>query len=142
MSLQNTEVKSPSLSPIRKRHWWVVNEEWVYEDLIIPAGFTTDLDSVPHIPGVFALYKGRSRVAALIHDYLYAIGDRSRKDIDRLFLHYMIDDGIPSWIAKTMYWAVRAFGWRYYRRSLGDGPNERFYNRLIDADGLAPCHKQ
>lgn len=142
MSLQNPEVNSLRVSPIRKRHWWVLNEDWIYEDLIIPAGFTTDFDSVPHIPGIFALYKGRSRVAALIHDYLYTVELCSRKEADQRFLRYMVDDGIPSWIAKSMYIAVRALGWRYWQRTVGDTPKERFYNRLIDADGLPPCHKQ
>lgn len=138
MALKDDLIDTPSLSPIRKRHWWVLNEEWSYQDIYIPAGFTTDLDSIPHIPIVFALYKGRSRVAALIHDYLYSIGDRPRKECDRLFLYYMIDDDIPNWIAYSMYAAVRSFGWRYYQRSLGECSEERLRNRLIDNSGVSP----
>lgn len=138
MALKDGKVESPKLSPIRKRHWWVLVVTWSYEEINIPAGFTTDLDSVPHIPGVFAFYKGRSRVAALIHDYLYAIGDRPRKEVDRLFLHYMIDDGVPYWVAKTMYWAVRMFGWKYYNRSLGECPRERLENRIVNHTEEAP----
>lgn len=141
MSLKNDEVKSPSLSPIRKRHWWVLNESWSYQDIHIPKGFTTDLDSVPHIPGIFALYKGRSRVAALIHDYLYAEGKWSRKEIDRLFLHYMIDDGIPTWIARSMYLAVRCFGWLYYKRAEGTTQDERVSSRVADESGTSPYLK-
>jgi len=135
------EMNPPSLSPLRERHWWVVNEHWAFDGIEIPKGFTTDLDSVPHIPGIFALFKGRSRIAALVHDYLYTVADRPRKEVDRAFLKYMVIDNTPSWIAHCMYVAVRSFGWLYYRRADGDTPDERLRSRLVDASGTCPFLK-
>jgi hypothetical protein len=135
MPLSEKYQSEPSLTPMYKRHWWILNRDWRCKDFIVPKGFTTDLDSVPHIPGVFALYKGRSRTSALAHDYQYALGERSRKDIDELFLFLMIDDNVPKFVAYSMFYAVRLFGWRYYKRSRGNTAGERLKSRLIDHDG-------
>lgn len=134
MPLSEKYLMEPSLTPMYKRHWWVLNRDWHCEDFVVPEGFTTDLDSVPHIPGIFAFYKGRSRTSALAHDYHYALGVRSRKAIDQLFLRLMIGDGVPKFVAFSMYFAVRIGGWRYYKRSQGDTPAERLLSRLIDHD--------
>lgn len=38
----------------------------------VPKGFVTDLDSIPRwLPVVYALFRGRTKAAAVVHDYLY-----------------------------------------------------------------------
>lgn len=39
--------------------------------LIVPAGFETDLASVPRLPGAYLLFAGRARRSAILHDWLY-----------------------------------------------------------------------
>jgi len=134
MSILNNEVAPPSLSPIRRRHWWVLNQTWEYDGIVIPQWFVTDFDTVPHIPFIFAMYKGRSRIAALIHDFLYALSDRPRKDIDELFYKHMLKDDVPKWIAWPMYIGVRAFGWRYFDRAVGDTAEEKMRSRMLDEE--------
>lgn len=78
-----------------------------------PMGFSTDLDSVPRIPIVYAYLKGRATNAAVIHDWLYE-QRHPRKQADQIFLQAMKAEGI-GWIRRrTIYGAVRAFGWMAY----------------------------
>ena len=106
----------PLLVPSDQRHIWVVAQRYVIREFIIPEGFETDLDSVPHIPGLFALIKGRSRTGALLHDYLYRTHEVSREVADAIFYELIIEEGTPEWIAWSMYHGVRWFGGRFYRR--------------------------
>lgn len=106
----------PVLCPLPKRHWWVVTQNWSKYGHTIPAGFTTDLDSVPRIPALYTAIKGRSVWAALLHDYLYASQCVKRKEADQLFRKAMIEEGVPNWIAYSMYLSVRAFGGLYYKK--------------------------
>ncbi|MFT2112177.1 transglycosylase SLT domain-containing protein [Marinomonas sp. 2405UD68-3] len=110
----------PKLSPVPSSESWLLVDDWHYTSLAgerfeIPAGFVTDLDSVPRIPFVYALFKGRVRVGALLHDWLYKNGvDRLKADkllievgeiVDRVAIEYL----------NNIYNAVRAFGWTRYR---------------------------
>lgn len=110
----------PKLSPIPSSENWVLLEEWHYTALdgerhSVPAGFVTDLDSVPRIPIVYALYKGRVRAGALLHDWLYRNGcprikaDTLLKEVGALL------DGVPIEYLNSIYAGVRAFGWTRYK---------------------------
>lgn len=134
MSLSVLYQQEPSLTPIYKRHWWILNHDWQFGDITIPAGFLTDLDSIPHVPILFSLYKGRSRTGALGHDYLYATGIVSRYTADTLFLDHMLKEDIPEYIAYSMFWAVRLFGWRYYRRNRSVEIRTKLLSRYIEND--------
>jgi hypothetical protein len=79
--------------------------------LTIPAGFETDLASVPRILWPFFPPYGFHLRAAIVHDYLYArrtIVDRGRADA--IFLAIMLRYGVRPWRARAMYLAVRLFG--------------------------------
>lgn len=110
----------PKLSPIPSSENWVLLEDWHYTALdgerhSVPAGFVTDLDSVPRIPIVYALYKGRVRAGALLHDWLYRNGyprikaDTLLKEVGELL------DGVPIEYLNNIYAGVRAFGWTRYK---------------------------
>lgn len=139
MSEVKDYLKLPSLSPLPHRHFWVVNEEWVCYGHTVPRGFVTDLDSVPTIPVLYALIKGRSRWAALLHDFLYSGTTVDRKTADLLFHRAMLEEGVPPVVAKCMYWAVRGFGWRYYNKQRKIPSSERLQRRIADYTGEAPC---
>ncbi len=84
---------------------------------VVPVGFTTDLASIPRPFRNILNINGRSRRAAVLHDWLYA-GQQcvTRADADQLFLDAMKSDGV-SWAKRwSMYAAVRVAGWGYYRR--------------------------
>lgn len=99
---------------------WLVDEPIVFEDglmrLTVPAGFETDLASVPRaLWSVFPPY-GDHLKAAVVHDYLYRYNTISRARCDAIFLAVMARYGVPAWKRWCMYGAVRLFGGPAYRR--------------------------
>ncbi|QCD52795.1 DUF1353 domain-containing protein [Campylobacter sp. RM16192] len=91
---------------------------YVGSDLVvIPAGFIFDGASVPKLfTNIFPKSGARYDRAACLHDWLYATQTTSRKEADDLFLQAMKADGV-NWITrKTIYRAVRMFGWSAWRK--------------------------
>ncbi|EAA7439925.1 phage tail protein, partial [Salmonella enterica subsp. enterica] len=76
----------------------------------VPAGFVTDLASVPRIFWTILPPDGKYAKAAIIHDYLYDNALRTKKEADLIFLDGMTVLGVPRLKRKVMYWAVRWFG--------------------------------
>lgn len=81
-----------------------------------PAGYTTDFASIP--PLVRAVFPpfGRHAKAAVLHDWLYLVGEPGRRAFaDRIFLDAMRDLAVSRWRRWLMYWAVRLGGGGGYR---------------------------
>lgn len=90
---------------------WQLGEPLHYHGFTVPAGFVSDLDSVPRIPFVYSRYKGRTVRAAILHDYLYRNQIVSRKLADTIFLDSMQREGVPARYRIIIYAAVRLMGW-------------------------------
>jgi hypothetical protein len=95
----------------------------VYNDgervITVPAGFETDLASVPRVPIAYLAWGDRAHREAVLHDYLYSIGavpDLPRAACDALFRQAMISRGNPWRIYQPMYWGVRLGGWTGYKK--------------------------
>jgi len=87
-------------------------------DLItVPAGFETDFASVPRWPLTFVLLGSYGHAAAVIHDWLYASGELSRADADRVFHEALRSSGIARWRAWLMWGGVRIGGKSRYARA-------------------------
>lgn len=111
---------------------WTANKAFVLDapftyisrvgSIVVPKGFVTDFDSVPRLPLAYWLAKGRTRLAPVIHDYLYATHALdgvpiSRRFADQLFLEAMVDESVGR-AARRMIWAgVRAGGFLAWRSS-------------------------
>lgn len=87
---------------------------------VIPAGFITDLASVPRgLPGVFRLLfrsELHTALAALLHDRLYYTAEVSRSEADALFyeaLRATHETRVGAW---AMWAGVRAGGWFAWRK--------------------------
>lgn len=104
----------PVLRPTSCGRWEVV-ESYRFNGFTIPKGFISDLDSVPRLPFAFEVFKSRTRAAALIHDFLYSIG-YPRDLADRIFLRFMVAEGVPCRYAIPIFWAVRCFGWLAWKK--------------------------
>ena len=83
---------------------------------VVPVGFKTDLASIPRPFRNAINVNGKSRRAAVLHDWLYSGKCVARVDADRLFLDAMAADGVGWVTRRAMYAAVRAAGWVYFRR--------------------------
>ncbi|EBH8951739.1 DUF1353 domain-containing protein [Salmonella enterica] len=76
----------------------------------VPAGFITDLATVPRIFWTVLPPDGKYVKAAIIHDYLYDNALRTKFEADRIFLDGMTVPGVPKWKRTVMYLTVRWFG--------------------------------
>lgn len=106
---------------------------WRPADIVVPAGFRTDLLSIPRILWPLLAPTGPGAPAALPHDWLYAIGEGPRERADRIFLDAQLDSGCPRWLAELRYRAVRLAGgptWRDY------DPEERSADLILGAEAM------
>lgn len=94
---------------------WKLDRDLIYqanggEIITVPAGFETDLASIPRAFQILIPVNGKHRKPAVIHDYLYAnrIGKRGRAD--SVFLEAMKSVGVSWWKRRLMYAAVRVGG--------------------------------
>ncbi len=77
----------------------------------VPLGFVTDFASIPSFFQGLIQPFGRHAPAAVLHDYLYAIGQKKARALaDRLFLNAMREAGVPAIRRSVMYRMVRLFG--------------------------------
>ncbi len=84
--------------------------------IAVPAGYVTDLASVPRILWSVFPPHGRYAKAAIIHDWLYDNALRTKHEADKIFLDAMCVLGVPRWRRMLMYCAVRLFGRGNYFR--------------------------
>lgn len=95
---------------------WILEREFRYDSrilgarVVIPAGFATDLASVPRVPFAFWLAGDTGRKAGLVHDWLYVAKLCPRVTADAVFLEALAAEGVPTWRRRLMYRAVRWFG--------------------------------
>ena len=89
--------------------------------ITVPVGYVTDLASVPRGLWWWFPPNGRWAGAAILHDYLYGGGEMggesvTRKEADEIFHEAMLILGVGKWKAKVMWFFVRCFGWRAWRK--------------------------
>jgi hypothetical protein len=90
-------------------------------DIEVPADFRTDFASIPAWARWLFPPFGRHAKAAVLHDWLYAIGQPGRKAVaDRVFRHAMTELEVDGWRIFAMYWAVRLGGRRGYAGAARD----------------------
>jgi hypothetical protein len=82
--------------------------------ITVPAGFVTDLTSVPRLLWPVLPPYGRYLTAAIVHDYAYENALLTKSKVDRIFYKNMLISGVPRWKRRVMYWAVKRFGRGHY----------------------------
>ena len=87
------------------------------ETFVVPAGFRTDLASVPRLPIVFLLTGATSDEAAVVHDYLYGAGQVSRAMADAVLREASMVTKVPGWRRWMMWAAVRVFGGSHWKHN-------------------------
>lgn len=108
---------TPAILEMLGHYNWRVYEPFEFylsednSDVIsVPAGFVTDLATVPRVFWSVMPPDGKYAKAAIIHDYLYDNALRTKKEADLIFLDGMAVLGVPKWKQIVMYLAVRIFG--------------------------------
>jgi hypothetical protein len=108
---------TPAILEMLDHYRWRVNAPFSFylsddnSDMIeVPAGFVTDLASVPRILWILLPPDGKYAKAAIIHDYLYDNALRTKAEADRIFLDGITVLGVPKWKRIVMFGAVRLFG--------------------------------
>ena len=85
----------------------------------VKKGFDFNGASIPQ--ALWSVYgnplSGKFRIAALVHDALYASQKVSRELADAIFLDLMKQHEVGYLKRQTMYYAVRSAGWYVWRRN-------------------------
>lgn len=84
--------------------------------LTIPAGFVTDLASIPQILWNILPPIGRYDHAAVVHDFLYQNNGVTRAQADVVLREAMEVKKVPAWMRWTIYSGVRVGGWLPWNR--------------------------
>lgn len=112
------------LSPADNGKNWVLMKEYSYaidhigsnNTITVPAGFVTDFASIPRIFWTFLPPWGKYGKAAIVHDYLYQTGIRTRKVSDLIFLEIMENSCVNFITSRIIYASVRLFGGFFYNK--------------------------
>jgi len=83
--------------------------------IVVPRWYVTDFASVPWYGQGFIDPQGPTARAAIVHDWLYAIGEPGkREEADAIFYRAMIKYGVSNFQAGLAYQAVRTGGEKGY----------------------------
>jgi hypothetical protein len=111
-----------SITPIGPGHWQV-NADLKFEItegsvICVPPGFVTDGASVPRpLWWLYPPFEGDYDAAAVLHDFLYRHpGAFTRAQVDAIFLLAMSLTHTPARKRFTIFYAVRAGGWKPWNR--------------------------
>lgn len=95
---------------------WILAAPLIYQSdiarqtITVPAGFRTDLASVPRVPVAFLLAGDCAREAAVVHDYLYSTHLVDRATADAVLREAAAVTGVPAWRRWLMWAGVRLGG--------------------------------
>jgi len=116
------------VSPLADGKTWVIVRDFGYDvgaensgdHIDVAIGFTTDFATIPRLFWVIFPKWGRYGNATVIHDRLYWVQTRPRREDDAILLETMGVLGVTSLVKYAMYWAVRLFGWLAWYRNQAD----------------------
>jgi hypothetical protein len=108
----STELEIESLD--ERPDYWTLTAPLEWRDgnctITVPAGFVTDLASIPAALRSVLDVNGRSRRAAVLHDWLYASQLTTRAVADDILRVALVADGMSSAGARVYWLGVRAGG--------------------------------
>jgi hypothetical protein len=105
----------------KSKKYWVIRKPITVElsdgtIITIPDGFFYDMASVPKFLWSIARPFNDGLFGTLIHDYLYHIKIKSRKETDKEYLYWNKITNSNIIDNYVRYFFVRAFGWLYWNR--------------------------
>jgi Protein of unknown function (DUF1353) len=132
--------ESPALTVLPRPDYWAVVTPLVWDSpglhLTVPAGFITDLASIPKILRDTFDVDGHSRDPAILHDWLYCTQHTTRAFADSMLREALVQYG-ESAATAWVYWAgVRLGGWHPWSERLRRGGGLQ----LADFDTVVDYH--
>lgn len=79
----------------RDLHWYTLSGQ-DSPDVVVPAGFVSDLASIPDVFVRYLPRTGRYAYAAIVHDYLYWTQMKTKNEADKILEAAMKDSGVPA----------------------------------------------
>ena len=124
----------------------VLTDDWLYcypetgDVFLVPRGYETDFASIPAAARWAINPFGSHAEAAVIHDWLYAVGEKAtRLEADQIFRYAMKEAGVNLVRRNLMYEAVRRGG----ESSYGAATEWRFRDsRTLAALDEAPARRE
>ena len=104
------------------RQLYRINQDLVYVSdiagtITVPAGFVSDLASIPRLPLIYLLLNGIADEPGVVHDYLYSTGKVPRAMADQVLREACLLTGVPAWKADLIYVGVRVGGASHYAQN-------------------------
>lgn len=104
------------------REHWLLMATLIYQSdaakcaVIVPAGFKTDLASVPRVPVIYEMVGNIAPSAAVVHDWLYSDHMLSRSMADEVLREACALLGVKRWQCWVLWAGVRLAGRAYWRK--------------------------
>src|SRR5574341_1047048 len=125
------------VSPLADGKTWVILRDFGYDvgvedsgdHIGVAIGFQTDFATIPRLFWVILPKWGRYGNATVIHDWLYWLQTRPRREADAILLEAMGVLGVMPLVKVAMYWAVRLFGGLAWYRNQAD--KEDGFDRVL-----------
>jgi hypothetical protein len=116
------------VSPLADGKTWVILRDFGYDvgaedsgdHIDVAIGFQTDFATIPRLFWVILPKWGRYGNATVIHDWLYWLQTRPRREADAILLEAMGVLDVTPLVKVAMYWAVRLFGGLAWYRNQAD----------------------
>jgi hypothetical protein len=122
-------IPPPTLQPFEDGNEWLVAVPLVYKigntgkEIVVPAGFITDLASVPRQFCQLLPSTDRYLRAAIVHDFLYWDQACSKSAADKTLLAGMIESHVPKWKQAIVFRGVDLGGSRAWEGNAADRRN-------------------
>ena len=105
---------------LRRAFKYDIGEEGSGDSVKVVPGFMTDFASIPRLFWIILPKWGKYGNAAVVHDWIYWIQTRTRKEADDIMREGMEVLGVPRWQRVFIYYAVRWFGGLAWKRNRWD----------------------
>ena len=107
----------PAVLPDDHKNWLVLNQDFQFfvddKEFRIPLGFSWDGASIPRL--TWSIIGDPTEpdfwAASLIHDWLYLTHHTARSTADECIFQALRQCDVSLWRARTIWGAVRVFGW-------------------------------
>jgi hypothetical protein len=125
LSVSCASIPAPTLQPFDDGNEWLLTSPLIYkigrtgQEIIVPAGFVTDLASVPR-QFCQLLPSTDKYLRAIVHDFLYWDQTCSKSAADKTLLAGMIESRVPKWKQVVVFRGVDLGGGRAWEGNDSD----------------------